>query len=134
MTTTDFESDTDTDADADADRWTFICRYDDLPSDRGVAALVEGEQVAVFRLGDGSLHAVSNRCPGSGANVISRGIVGSRGTASTVASPMYKDVFDLRTGVCLTDPTLALPVYLIFRHRGLVFCAPRDTDQDFERN
>ena len=56
----------------DADRWTFVCRYDDLIPDRGVAALVEGEQVAVFRLCDGSLHAVSNYCPRSGAYVIAQ--------------------------------------------------------------
>jgi nitrite reductase (NADH) small subunit len=32
---------------------------------------------------------------------MSRGIVGSRGDAPTVASPMHKQVFDLRTGICL---------------------------------
>jgi nitrite reductase (NADH) small subunit len=116
-----------TDPTRDADRWTFVCRYDDLIPDRGVAALVEGEQVAVFRLCGGSLHAVSNYCPRSGAYVISRGIIGSRGATATVASPMHKDVFDLRTGACLTGAAPDLPTYLVFRHRGLVFCAPRDT-------
>jgi nitrite reductase (NADH) small subunit len=126
--------DTTTDPATDADRWTFICRYDDLIPDRGVAALVEGEQVAVFRLCDGSLHAVSNYCPRSGAYVISRGIVGSRGATATVASPMYKDLFDLRTGACLTGAGPDLPTYLVYRHRGLVFCAPRETPHHNEGN
>jgi nitrite reductase (NADH) small subunit len=45
--------------------------------------------------------AVQNEDPVSGAFVMSRGIVGTRGDAPTVASPMYKQVFDLRTGECL---------------------------------
>jgi len=85
-----------------------VCRYDELEPERGVAALVDGVQVAVFRLADGTVLAVGHHDPFSGANVIARGIVGTRGTAPTVASPMYKQVFDLRTGVCLDDPAVEL--------------------------
>ena len=81
--------------------WTAVCRLEDLAPERGAAALVGGEQVALFRLVDGTVHAVQQRDPYSGAHVLSRGIVGSRGDAPTVASPMYKQVFDLRTGRCL---------------------------------
>jgi nitrite reductase (NADH) small subunit len=85
-----------------------VCRYADLEPERGVAALVDGVQVAVFRLADGSVVAVGHHDPFSGANVIARGIVGTRGDTPTVASPMYKQVFDLRTGICLDDPTVTL--------------------------
>ncbi len=78
-----------------------VCRLEDLEVERGRAALVGDEQVALFLLGDGSVHAVSNLDPYSGANVISRGIVGTRGAAATVASPLHKQIFDLRTGECL---------------------------------
>ena len=81
--------------------WTAVCRVDDLAPERGAAALVGGEQVALFRLVDGTVLAVQQRDPYSGAYVISRGIVGTRGDVPTVASPMYKQVFDLRTGRCL---------------------------------
>jgi nitrite reductase (NADH) small subunit len=34
-----------------------------------------------------------------------------------VASPLYKHVFDLRTGRCLEDPTVTVPVVAV-RRRG----------------
>ena len=93
------------------DTWVEVCHLDDLAADRGAAVLVGGRQVAVFRLGDGSLHALSNYDPFSGAYVLSRGIVGSRGDIPKVASPMYKQSFDLRTGECLDDPSISVDVF-----------------------
>jgi nitrite reductase (NADH) small subunit len=90
---------------------TVVCRYDVLLPERGVAALIGDLQIALFRTHDGSVFALGNQDPFSGANVMSRGIVGSRGDVPTVASPMFKQVFDLRTGVCLDDPSVSLPVY-----------------------
>jgi nitrite reductase (NADH) small subunit len=90
---------------------TVVCRYDVLLPERGVAALIGDVQVALFRTHDGQVFAIGNHDPFSGANVMSRGIVGSRGEVPTVASPMFKQVFDLRTGVCLDDPEVSLPVY-----------------------
>ncbi|WP_062079068.1 nitrite reductase small subunit NirD [Demequina globuliformis] len=80
-----------------------VCDYDALVPDLGVAALVGDTQVAVFRLDDGSVHAVQNLCPFSGASVMSRGITGSRGDEPTIASPIYKQVFSLITGECLVS-------------------------------
>ena len=100
--------------------WTSICPYARLPVERGVAALVHGEQVAVFRTADDRLHALANLDPFSGAMVLSRGIVGSRGDRATVASPMYKQVFDLGTGQCLDDPGVRLPVHGVRLHGGVV--------------
>ncbi|GAA0962151.1 nitrite reductase small subunit NirD [Kribbella koreensis] len=88
-----------------------VCRYDALLPERGVAALLGVLQVALFRTFDGEVFALGNQDPVSGANVMSRGIVGSRGDVPTVASPMFKQVYDLRTGVCLDDPSLVLSVY-----------------------
>ncbi|WP_019634611.1 nitrite reductase small subunit NirD [Actinomadura atramentaria] len=96
-------------------RWTDVCGYADLLPERGACAMVDGVQVAVFRAFDGRLYAVSNLDPFSGAHVMSRGILGTRAGAPTVASPMYKQVFDLRTGVCLDEPDVALPTFPIRR-------------------
>lgn len=82
-------------------RWVPVCRFDDLLPERGAAALVDGNQVALVRLVDGAVHAVQNLDPFSGAHVISRGIVGTKGDVPTIASPMYKQVFSLVSGVCL---------------------------------
>jgi nitrite reductase (NADH) small subunit len=81
--------------------WVRLCTVGDLERERGLAALIDGEQVALFRTHDDRIHAVQQLDPYSGAYVMSRGIVGTRGEAPTVASPMYKQVFDLRTGACL---------------------------------
>ncbi|WP_017202155.1 nitrite reductase small subunit NirD [Microbacterium algeriense] len=78
-----------------------VCALSDLEVERGRAALFGTVQIALFLLADGSVRAVSNLDPYSGAHVMSRGIVGSRGDVPTLASPMHKQVFDLRTGVCI---------------------------------
>jgi nitrite reductase (NADH) small subunit len=108
--------------------WVPICPYDAIYPDTGVAALVDGRQVAIFRLADGAVHAVSNFDPFSGANVLSRGIVGDRAGEPKVASPVYKQTFNLRTGVCYEDPGVRLDVYLVRRRRGVVemFSTPVD--------
>jgi nitrite reductase (NADH) small subunit len=101
--------------------WHDVCDYDELLPDRGACALVDGEQVALFRVSHSDeLYALSNRDPFSGANVMSRGIVGSKGAITKVASPMYKQNFDLRTGLCLDDPTVSLPIYLVRERDGRV--------------
>jgi nitrite reductase (NADH) small subunit len=100
--------------------WTAVCRYTDLQPERGVAALVSQAQVALFRMFDGTLHAIGNQDPYTGAFVLSRGIVGSRGEIPTVASPLHKQVFDLRTGTCLDDETVAVPVFDVRTRDGLV--------------
>jgi nitrite reductase (NADH) small subunit len=100
--------------------WTAVCAYDDLLPERGVCALVGGVQVAVFRLHDGTLRAIGNHDPASGAGVLSRGIVGSRGDTPTVASPLYKQVYDLTTGRCLDDAAYAVPVVPVRSRDGRV--------------
>ena len=92
-------------------RWIRICAYERMQPERGVAALIEGVQVAVFRTHAGDLYAVGNQDPFTGAFVLSRGIVGTRGEVPTVASPLHKQVFDLRTGWCLDDETVRIPVF-----------------------
>lgn len=91
--------------------WLRVCALDRLQPGRGVAALVGGVQVAVFRMGDGALYALGNIDPFTGAAVISRGIVGDRGGVPTVASPVHKQAFGLADGRCLDDPGVSLPVF-----------------------
>jgi len=104
-----------------------VCSVHDLVPERGSAALVGDQQVALFLLRDGVVHAVSNLDPYSGAHVISRGIVGNRGDAPTIASPMHKQVFDLRSGECLDaqgKPAQHLPVWRVLREGDEVLLLP----------
>lgn len=80
---------------------TAVCRVDELTPERGAGALLGTVPVAVFRLSDERVLAVQQRDPFSGANVLSRGIVGDRAGRPTITSPMHKQVWDLETGECL---------------------------------
>jgi len=94
--------------------WTTACAYDHLIPGRGVGVLLDdGTQAALFRLDDGTVHAVGNIDPFSGAAVISRGIVGDRGGRAIVQSPILKQAFALDDGCCLDDPQVSVPVYQV---------------------
>ncbi len=93
-----------------APSWVDVCALAQLIPDRGACALIAGVQVAIFRV-EGELFALSNFDPFSQAFVLSRGIVGSRGERLKVASPIYKQSFDLRTGECLDDPAVSVRTF-----------------------
>lgn len=98
-----------------------VCRFADLQPERGVAVLLpDGAQVALFRTHDGAVHALSNVDPFSGAAVLSRGIVGDRNGVPVVASPIYKQAFDLLTGRCLDDEAVSVPVFDVSVADGMV--------------
>lgn len=105
--------------------WVRVCRLDDVPRGGGVAALVDGHQVAVFRTDDDHLHALDNHDPFTGANVLSRGIVGANGAVATVASPLRKHRFDLTTGTCLDDPGVVVAVHEVRLVDDVVEIRPR---------
>jgi nitrite reductase (NADH) small subunit len=91
--------------------WVDVCALDDLERGRGACVLVDGVQVALFRVAADELYAVSNHDPFSGAYVLSRGIVGSKGEVPKVTSPVYKQAFDLRTGECLDDASVTISTF-----------------------
>lgn len=96
--------------------WVDVCGFDDLTADRGRAALVHGHRVALFRLSpDDELYAIDDLDPFCGAPVLSRGLVGTAGDRPKIASPMYKQGFDLASGECLSDPAVTVPVYAVRR-------------------
>ncbi|MFM0325034.1 nitrite reductase small subunit NirD [Caballeronia glebae] len=105
--------------------WTAVCELDDIVPDTGVCALVKGAQVAVFHLAgeDAAVYAIDNYDPHSQAAVLSRGIVGSLGERVVVASPIYKQHFDLRTGECLETPELSVSAYRVKVAGGKVWIA-----------
>ena len=98
-------------------RWVRVCSLRELEEGRGVAALVEQRQVALFLLPGAEGHpasrlrAVDNWDPVSQANVLSRGLLGSVGSVDYIASPLHKHRFDLATGACLDGKSPGVRVW-----------------------
>ncbi len=88
--------------------FVHIAPIERLAIDRGVAAIVGGEYVAVFRLADGEVLAVDHVDPFTGVPVLARGLIGSVGDRVVVISPLHKQRFDLRTGACIDDPAMSV--------------------------
>lgn len=103
--------------------WTDICAVDDILPSTGVCALVASRHVAVFRVGADQFFAIDNVDPKSGASVLARGLVGSIGDRVVVASPLYKNHFDLRTGECLETPEQSVSAHSVRAVGGRVSVA-----------
>lgn len=92
-----------------------VCSKNDLVENSGVCALVNGEQIAIFYLpkSEQKVFAISNWDPIGKANVLSRGIVGDLEGKFVVASPLYKQHFNLVSGDCLEDTSASVKIYSI---------------------
>ena len=101
--------------------WIDVCSIDDLQPDSGVCALLAGQQVAIFYIPkQGAVFALGNYDPFGHANVLSRGLIGDIGGQPVVASPLYKQHFNLETGVCLEDESVQIPAYRVGIANGRV--------------
>jgi nitrite reductase (NADH) small subunit len=97
---------------AEIESWESVCQFDDLIDNVGICVLVNDKQIAIFRLsGSSKLYAIGNLDPFSHANVLSRGMCGDLKGQPVVASPIYKQHFNLNTGQCLEDESVKIPVY-----------------------
>lgn len=105
----------------EASDFVAVCSLDDIIPGTGVAAFLDGHQIAIFRPTiENKLHALSNFDPFSRAFVLSRGILGDRQGKLKVASPIYKQSFDLETGQCLDDPSVSVVTYPVRVRLGRV--------------
>jgi nitrite reductase (NADH) small subunit len=109
------------------ENWSAVCAVDEIVPDTGVCALLNGRQVAVFRIAlvddDERLFAIDNYDPNAHAAVLSRGLVGSLGERIVVASPIYKHHFDLQTGECLEVPAHSVRSFPVRVENGTVWVA-----------
>lgn len=102
-------------------QWLSVCSVDDLQPNSGVCALVAGQQVALFYLvKEQAVYAIHNYDPIGKANVLSRGVIGDIKGELVVASPLYKQHFSLKTGICVEDVQVAAPVYPVRLYNGKV--------------
>ena len=102
-------------------QWTNICQFHDLTPNTGICALFEKEQVAIFYCKrTEQLYAVNNFDPIANASVLSRGIMASLHGEMYVASPLYKQHFNLQTGECLEAPEHQLKTYSVRRNNDQI--------------
>jgi nitrite reductase (NADH) small subunit len=115
--------------------WVAVCLLDRIAAGRGVAAVLKGAMVAVFRVADDQLYAIDHVDPVTHAPVLARGRVADVDGRPVVVSPAGAHRYDLRTGACLDDPALGVrtwPVRIIGRvieidTSALAACAPAGT-------
>lgn len=116
------------DQEGGAAQWVYACRVADIVPDTGCGVLVGNHQLAVFRLWNPHtraerIYAIDNVDPFSGAAVLARGLLGDAAGAPYVASPMYKQRFDLESGRCLDDASVSVRVHPVRIADGWILVA-----------
>lgn len=102
--------------------WVEVCPLSQIAPDTGACALINGKQVALFRMReDNRVYAIENHDPASGANVLARGIVGDLQGERVVASPIYKQHYSLATGRCIEDAQYQVAAYPVKVVDDLIF-------------
>jgi nitrite reductase (NADH) small subunit len=97
-----------------SNNWITVCSDTDLVTNSGVCALLNQQQIALFKVRSSDceqVFAVSNWDPIGKANVLYRGLVGSVENVKVIISPLYKQRYCLESGQCLDDETIKLLVY-----------------------
>lgn len=100
--------------DAPTDSSTAEIALDDIPPGEGRTVLVDGAQVAVFRLRGDAVRAVSAVCPHQGGPIADGQTDGCK-----VVCPLHLHAFDLEDGRSLTGQP-ALKVYPVEIAEGKV--------------
>lgn len=101
--------------------WETICPVSRLEPERGVAAILDDQPIAVFRIdqdGESRFYAVDHIDPKTQTPTMARGIVGSTQGSPTIAAPLLKEKYSLTTGECLTEPDLALTTFAVRVRNG----------------
>ncbi|PIF13697.1 nitrite reductase small subunit NirD [Candidatus Pantoea floridensis] len=106
-------------------QWHSVCELKQILPATGVCALVNGQQIAIFRPRDNEqLYALSNIDPFAQASVLSRGLIAEHQQALWVASPLKKQRFRLSDGFCLEDEARSVASYPVRVSKGRVeICA-----------
>ncbi|WP_312663305.1 nitrite reductase small subunit NirD [Pantoea sp. CTOTU49201] len=106
-------------------QWHSVCELSQILPATGVCALINGQQIAIFRPHDDEqLYALSNIDPFAQASVLSRGLIAEHQQALWVASPLKKQRFRLSDGLCLEDEARSVASYPVRVSDGKVeICA-----------
>jgi len=80
-------------------RWVEVASAEDIPEGEVIGVTVEGHEIALYHLDDGSFHATANLCT-HGQALLSEGWLDD----CTIECPLHAGCFDVRTGKGLGDP------------------------------
>lgn len=104
---------------SEVNQWEAICASSDLSPNIGVRALVGQKQIAIFKVKD-AVYAIDAIDPFTKMAVLSRGIIGDLDGQIVVASPIYKQHFNLQSGACLEDEGVKVETYAIRDNNGKI--------------
>jgi len=110
-------------APADSWKWVEAGVAADYPKNGGLTLKHGNTEIAVFHLPDQTDKwlATQNICPHKQVCVISRGLVGVKPDGMiTLADPIYKTIYDLRTGKGVSHPHLNLSTFPIKEEGGKI--------------
>ncbi|MFT5208203.1 MAG: nitrite reductase (NADH) small subunit [Candidatus Omnitrophota bacterium] len=86
-------------------KWFYICDKDDIPLREGRCVKFDGNEVALFNLGE-DYRAIENTCPHK-QGPLSDGIV----SGDSVTCPLHNRIYDLKTGSALKEGERNVKVY-----------------------
>ncbi|MDI9234050.1 non-heme iron oxygenase ferredoxin subunit [Limnohabitans lacus] len=89
--------------------WIDVAAEADLFEGAGIAVAPEGQDIAVFKLEDGGVHAINNLCSHGNAKLCDGFVEGHQ-----VECPFHQALFDVRDGTVscgpATEPVKSWPV------------------------
>jgi len=102
-------------------QWHSVCALNDILPATGVCAWINQQQIAIFRpRQDDKLYAISNIDPFAAASVLSRGIIAEHQQELWVVSPLKKQRFRLRDGLCMEDESRSVAHFPVRVNDGRV--------------
>ena len=88
--------------------WTAVGSVEDFTENMGGCVKLNGKQIAIFNLKNKTeWYAIQNLCPHDQRMVLSRGLIGDKGSEPKVACPLHKHNFSLKTGKHLSEGNIA---------------------------
>ena len=82
-----------------------VARASEIAPGSAKAVVVDGREIAVFNVG-GTFYALDNICPHQGGP-LGEGIL----NGETISCPWHMWEFDSRSGACLVDDRMGVPIY-----------------------
>lgn len=95
--------------------WIKVSKAGDVPADTGLAAEVEGQAIALYKV-DGKVYAIDGVCPHAGGPMAEGSLNGC-----LAMCPWHGWEFNVKTGQCDFNPDIAVKTYPVKEEKGDIF-------------